>query len=138
MHMDASKLKTDLAAINSLIDSGAVTKERGEEWKKSILDKFEKENFPKDATMPNDLAHVPGRLVGSVIGALKQINPERCAGVDRRDTRYGDRENGRPPSHRKPMHDDPPSGELPEIYRNPSNNPFGELPEIYRPRSPKR
>lgn len=86
--MNIIQLREELASVNTLVLDGVITVERGEVWKNRIIQMYEESQYPpmqtpppKPNKIPDDVAHIPGRMVAGIIGALKQINPERCAGV---------------------------------------------------------
>jgi hypothetical protein len=79
--MDTEKLIKELSDIDSLIEKKILTEARGEQLKESIIKTFEKDSTPQSKELPNDLAHLPGRMVGGVFKALGNINGARCAGV---------------------------------------------------------
>ena len=105
------QLKKDLAEIDEFVKSGAITEERGKAWKDRIINDFEKIHISQDlkpgVTQQNDLAHLPGRLFGGIIGALGHINGARCAGVD--ESQQNNNKRAQSPQE---MMDD-----LPEQYR---------------------
>jgi len=81
--MNTQALVDELKSVDTLVADGVIDQLRGAEWKARIIAKFEGETIPeiKQKEMPGDIAHLPGRLVGGIIQALGNINPERCAGV---------------------------------------------------------
>ena len=81
--MDTERLVKELKSVDTLVDEGTISKERGDVWKERLIAEFEGKEIPavKQKEMPGDLAHLPGRLVGGVIGVLGNINGARCAGV---------------------------------------------------------
>ena len=75
MNTDALEdLKKQVEEIDSLVTSNVITKERADEWKKNILNKFEQSNTlvppPKEQV---DVAHLPGRLVGYGVDFLRAV-----------------------------------------------------------------
>jgi hypothetical protein len=81
--MDTEQLVKEIRSVDTLCKDGIITQEKCEVWKAKILADFENASFPQETKkeMPGDLAHLPGRLVGGIIGALGHINGARCAGV---------------------------------------------------------
>ncbi len=69
------QLKADIAEIETLVTEGIIDKGKAEEWKKRLVSKFEVDAIPSETKkqMPGDLAHIPGRLVGSLINAVKKM-----------------------------------------------------------------
>jgi len=78
--MDTEKLIKELSDIDSLIEKKIITEARGEQLKENIIKTFESVS-PTSKELPNDIAHLPGRMVWGVIKALGNINGARCAGV---------------------------------------------------------
>ena len=83
--MNIIQLKEELASVETLVLDGVITRQRGDAWKEKVLKQYEGEKFPNaqpapNHGLPNDVAHIPGRMIAGIFGALKQINPERCAG----------------------------------------------------------
>ena len=116
--MNIMELKEELASIETLILDGIITPQRGEAWKEKILKQYEGEKFPNaqptsQNRLPNDVAHIPGRMVAGIFSAIKMINADRCAGQapeqkQQRSSDYNTRETRRGP----PTVDD-----LPEMYK---------------------
>ena len=81
--MDTERLVRELKSVDTLVAEGTITQERGLVWKERLIAEFEGKEIPaaEQKGMPNDIAHLPGRLVGGVIGVLGNINGARCAGV---------------------------------------------------------
>jgi hypothetical protein len=81
--MNTEPLVAELKSVDTLVADGIITPEKGAEWKSRIIAKFEGDVIPdiNRKEIPGDIAHLPGRLVGGIIQALSNINPERCAGV---------------------------------------------------------
>lgn len=73
--MDTEKLKNDLKEVQSLVDAGVISSEDGLLWKERLVSEFKATNIPaeRNRELPNDLAHLPGRLVGGFIEALGAI-----------------------------------------------------------------
>ena len=80
--MELEQLKEKIESIDALVKSGALTKERAQTWKDRVIAEFENTNIPQEQAprreMPNDLAHLPGRLVGKMIAGLGNMS-ERMA-----------------------------------------------------------
>lgn len=88
--MDTEALRKELLIVDSLVKDGIISEEEGKEIKTDLIKVYRTgiSTTPRKE-MPNDIAHLPGRLVGGVIKALGNINAERCAGVapeQQRDT----------------------------------------------------
>ena len=81
--MDIEVLRRELKSIDTLVADGIIKPEKGEMLKDKITDRFLAEYDTTDPQkLPDDLAHLPGRLIAGVFDALKNINGARCAGVD--------------------------------------------------------
>lgn len=81
--MDIEVLRRELKSIDTLVADGIIKPEKGEMLKEKVTDRFLAEYDSTDPQkLPDDLAHLPGRLVAGVFDALKNINGARCAGVD--------------------------------------------------------
>ena len=83
--MNIIQLKEELSSVEVLVADGIITRQRGDAWREKILKQYEGEKFPNaqptsNHGLPNDVAHIPGRMIAGIFGALKAINPERCAG----------------------------------------------------------
>ena len=72
---DSEDLQKRLAAVDDLINKNIVTKERGDIWKARIIDEFEESIIPKqiEKKLPNDLSHLPGRIVAGGIDVMKAV-----------------------------------------------------------------
>ena len=115
--MNIIQLKEELASVETLVLDGVITQQRGDAWKEKVLKQYEGEKFPNaqaapNHALPNDIAHIPGRMIAGIFGALKAINPERCAGQapeQRQQTSgYNSRETRRGP---------PGLDDLPDMYK---------------------
>ena len=77
MPIPSDQLKADLKGIDNLVEEGTITQEKADVWKSRIISKFEKDAIPpepeKSREMPGDLAHLPGRMVGGLISAVKKM-----------------------------------------------------------------
>ena len=73
MTMDELKLK--LTEIDELVQSSTITEERGQLWKARIIDEFERSAIPSavEKKLPNDLSHLPGRIIAGAIDVMKAI-----------------------------------------------------------------
>jgi len=81
--MDIEVLRRELKSIDTLVADGIIKEAKGEMLKDKVIDRFLAEYDTTDPQkLPDDLAHLPGRLVAGVFDALKNINGARCAGVD--------------------------------------------------------
>ena len=115
--MNIIQLKEELGSIETLVADGIITPQRGEEWKEKILKQYEGEKFPNAPTtspnrLPNDVAHIPGRMVAGIFGAIKMINADRCAGQapeqKQQSTDYSTRQTRRGP---------PGLDDIPDMYK---------------------
>lgn len=81
--MDTTTLLAELKSVDDLVLTGVIDQIKGAEWKARIIAEFESKQIPetKRKEMPGDLAHLPGRMIGGVVGILGNINSARCAGV---------------------------------------------------------
>jgi hypothetical protein len=72
---DSTNLTKELNTVDELVTKHLITRERGEEWKQRILDKFETSAIPAavEKKLPNDMSHLPGRIIGGLIGGMKAI-----------------------------------------------------------------
>jgi hypothetical protein len=75
MPSPTEQLKADIAEIETLVTEGIIDKGKAEDWKKRLVAKFEVNAIPTEPKkdMPGDLAHIPGRLVGGLINAVKKM-----------------------------------------------------------------
>ena len=107
--MDTDGLRKELLVIDSLVKDNIIPEEEGKLLKQDLIKKYRTEfvSSPKKE-LPNDIAHIPGRLVGGIIKACGNINGARCAGVSPEQI---EADKSRP--KRNPTTTD----NLPEIYR---------------------
>ena len=72
---DIDKLKYKLESIDDLVKSNTITQKRADEWKSRVLDQFEQQTIPApiEKKLPNDVSHLPGRIIMGGVDALKAI-----------------------------------------------------------------
>lgn len=72
---DSEELLERLKAVDKLVDSKVFTKERGDIWKNRIIDEFEATVIPApiEKKLPNDISHLPGRIVQGGIEVAKAV-----------------------------------------------------------------
>ena len=65
-------LKKQIDDIDALVASGVITPEKGDTWKARVISEFEATEIPKERRkeLPNDLAHLPGRMVGGFVDVM--------------------------------------------------------------------
>lgn len=107
--MDLQVLRRELKSIETLALDGIISKEKAERLKDNVISRFVGDYSPSEepVVVQNDLAHLPGRLVGGIIDFCKSINGARCAGVD--PSQQGTNARARSP---KEMMDD-----MPDMYK---------------------
>lgn len=80
--MDTEALRKELLIVDSLVKDNIISEDDGNGMKADLIKKYKTEFMATPRKeMPNDIAHLPGRMIGGVIKALGNINAERCAGV---------------------------------------------------------
>lgn len=80
--MELEVLRREIKSIDTLVADGIIKAEKGEMLKDKVIARFMAEyDSTEPSKIPDDLAHLPGRLVAGVFDALKNINGARCAGV---------------------------------------------------------
>lgn len=90
--MDVEGLKKKISDIEELEKAGIISKEKAQEWKNNIIMEFEQNEVP-ERRLPNDFAHFPGRLVGSVIKGMSKIGKNVAEGVNRMENLESGRNN---------------------------------------------
>ena len=72
---DTDKLKKKLSAIDDLLKANLITHDRATDWKARVVDEFEQSDIPAviEKKLPNDLSHLPGRMIGGAVNAMKAI-----------------------------------------------------------------
>ena len=72
---DTDKLKKKLSAIDDLLKANLITRDRATDWKARVVDEFEQSDIPAviEKKLPNDLSHLPGRMIGGAVNAMKAI-----------------------------------------------------------------
>ena len=107
--MDTDGLRKELLVVDSLVKDNIIPEEEGKLLKQDLIKKYRTEfvSSPKKE-LPNDIAHIPGRLVGGIIKVCSSINGARCAGVSPEQI-----EADKSRTKRNPTTTD----DLPEIYR---------------------
>lgn len=81
--MELEVLRREIKSIDTLVLDGIIKPEKGEMLKDKVISRFMAEyDSTEPSKVPDDLAHLPGRLVAGVFDALSHINGARCAGVD--------------------------------------------------------
>ncbi len=122
--MELEELRNQIKEIDELKASGAITEEKAQMWKDRIVAKFELEYIPKEPEkeLPNDLAHLPGRLVGKMIKGLgnmgermAQNSADRIAQIERDRTIGSAGKSGKKKDKKEEKRKD--IFDLPEIYR---------------------
>ena len=118
MTFDTEQLKKQLEQIESLVKANVISAERGDEWKKRIVQKFEDEQGLKPAPT-TDLEHLPGRIVGGFIEALGAIARGSGATYEGLSKREGYiKENGKNQKTTRGKSPEEMMDDLPDIYKS--------------------
>lgn len=70
--MDYSELLRKLHEADSLHSANIITKAQADAWKARYVKAYESENVP-EKQMPNDISHLPGRMIAGLVDVGKAI-----------------------------------------------------------------
>lgn len=120
---DTDTLKKKLAAIDDLLKANLITRDRATDWKARVVDEFEQSDIPAviEKKLPNDLSHLPGRMIGGAVNAMKAIargsgaTYEALSKQEGYDPRSGDKIQQ--PGKRQAKNPNDLLDDLPDMYR---------------------
>ena len=64
--MDFDTLMAKVADIDKMLTDGLITKEKADDWKQRLIRTYEDSEIP-ERLLPNDIAHLPGRLIEGIV-----------------------------------------------------------------------
>ena len=64
--MDFETLIAKVSDIDGMLAKGLITKEKADDWKARLVRTFEDSEIP-ERLLPNDIAHLPGRLIEGIV-----------------------------------------------------------------------
>ena len=114
MTFDTEQLKKQLEQVDNLVKVGVISDERGNEWRETLIKKFEGLEGLKHESPP-DIGNLPGKLVGAIIqalGAIARGSGATYEGLSKREGYLkGDRQEKKQKSPEELMND------IPEMYK---------------------